>query len=115
MIGNVIGDLYPPSNFAVLINNLATALWLGGSVLLFFSSSILKALQVPESTISYIDSNKMMLFMGLFFINNLASNMMKSGAFEIYLNDELVYSKLETGRMPQVQQLLNILDKKGLN
>jgi selT/selW/selH-like putative selenoprotein len=115
LIGNVVGELYPPSDMAVLLNNITTILWLGGSLLLFFGMPVLKFLQVPDAAINYVETNKMMFFVGLFFLNNMASGLMKSGAFEVYLNDELVYSKIDVGRMPSLQDITRALDERGVN
>jgi selT/selW/selH-like putative selenoprotein len=41
--------------------------------------------------------------------------MLSSGAFEIYANDVLEYSKLETGRMPDMQIIMNILAKHNIH
>jgi|CryBogDrversion2_2_1035213.scaffolds.fasta_scaffold490029_1 selT/selW/selH-like putative selenoprotein len=40
--------------------------------------------------------------------------MLSTGAFELYLNGDLVYSKLATGRMPQVSDVVEALATKGL-
>ena len=32
--------------------------------------------------------------------NNIQNMLISTGAFEIYVNDELIYSKLQTGAMP---------------
>mmetsp|Transcript_34175 Transcript_34175/g.53433 ORF Transcript_34175/g.53433 Transcript_34175/m.53433 type:complete len:82 (-) Transcript_34175:327-572(-) len=51
-----------------------------------------------------INSNKMIVLFGSFFvINGLINSMMSTGAFEVTLNDELVWSKLETGIAPAGQ------------
>eukprot|EP00916_Digyalum_oweni_P006133 GHVL01010582.1.p1 GENE.GHVL01010582.1~~GHVL01010582.1.p1 ORF type:complete len:114 (+),score=4.61 GHVL01010582.1:375-716(+) len=46
-----------------------------------------------------------------FFIGNFISgSLLKSGAFEIYLGNELVWSKLATGQLPSVHDLIAILE-----
>ena len=35
-----------------------------------------------------------------------------SGAFEIYLNDELIFSKLQTGIVPEPEDIIDILKTK---
>ena len=46
--------------------------------------------------------------------NGLVGNLMATGAFEISYNGEQVYSKLETGRMPSLPELLDGLKRAGL-
>jgi len=36
---------------------------------------------------------------------------MQSGAFEIYINGELEFSKLNSGRLPQFEEIQSILAK----
>ena len=39
---------------------------------------------------------------------------LQTGAFEIFLDDVLIYSKLETGRMPNAKDLVEALEKHGI-
>lgn len=49
--------------------------------------------------------------MMLFFLSNIIEGqLISSGAFEIFLNDVPVWSKLETGRIPQPAELFQIID-----
>ncbi|XP_036098981.1 thioredoxin reductase-like selenoprotein T isoform X2 [Molossus molossus] len=51
--------------------------------------------------------------MMVFFLSNMIENQcMSTGAFEITLNDVPVWSKLESGHLPSVQQLVQILDSE---
>jgi len=53
--------------------------------------------------------------MGVFFISSIVqSNLMQTGAFEIYVNGNLEFSKLETNRMPDYEALQVILRKYGV-
>lgn len=55
--------------------------------------------------------NKLYACMMLFFLGNLVEGqLIQSGAFEIWLNDVPVWSKLETGRIPQPPELFQIID-----
>lgn len=46
----------------------------------------------------------------LFITNSIESNMMSTGAFEIFYNDMPVWSKLSTNRIPSAPELLSIVD-----
>ncbi|ETE63747.1 Selenoprotein T, partial [Ophiophagus hannah] len=51
--------------------------------------------------------------MMVFFLSNMIENQcMSTGAFEITLNDVPVWSKLESGHLPSMQQLVQILDNE---
>ncbi|XP_023020770.1 selenoprotein T [Leptinotarsa decemlineata] len=55
--------------------------------------------------------NKLYACMMLFFLSNIIEGqLIQSGAFEITLNDVPVWSKLETGRIPQPAELFQIID-----
>lgn len=55
--------------------------------------------------------NKMYACLMLFFLCNIIEGqLIQSGAFEISLNDVPVWSKLQTGRIPQPAELFQIID-----
>lgn len=64
---------------------------------------------------TYIKQNKMMVGGALLVMNNIGSSMMNTGAFEVYLNNELIYSKLSAGQPPSAEMLFEILKNKGLS
>ena len=58
-------------------------------------------LNIPEPYfITLIKTNKIMTFIALIYLNSLGSSMLASGAFEIYLNGEIIFSKLESKVFP---------------
>lgn len=57
--------------------------------------------------------NKVYACMMVFFLSNMIENQcMSTGAFEITLNDVPVWSKLESGHLPSMQQLVQIIDNE---
>ena len=56
----------------------------------------------------------MMAFCGVFFMNSMANSLTTTGAFEVLLDGEVMYSKLETGRMPNGRQLIELMEQKGI-
>lgn len=55
--------------------------------------------------------NKVYSCLMLFFISNaIETQLLSTGAFEISLNDMPVWSKLESGKVPRYQELVNILE-----
>ncbi|MFH4977882.1 hypothetical protein AB6A40_004591 [Gnathostoma spinigerum] len=62
--------------------------------------------------VSWALNNKLSACMLLFLISNtFESSLMSTGAFEIYLGNEQVWSKLESGRVPSPIELLQIVDQ----
>ena len=53
----------------------------------------------------------MQTFIALYVINLIGSNLLSTGAFEVYIQDELVWSKIETGRLPDHKYLLQEIAK----
>jgi selT/selW/selH-like putative selenoprotein len=49
----------------------------------------------------------------LFLINNIAQSLIATGAFEIYLGDELIFSKLAENRFPKQKDILEALQSRG--
>ncbi|MEE6501008.1 hypothetical protein FKM82_004029 [Ascaphus truei] len=57
--------------------------------------------------------NKVYACMMVFFLSNMIENQcMSTGAFEVTLNDVPVWSKLESGHLPSMQQLVQIIDNE---
>ncbi|VDL72933.1 unnamed protein product [Nippostrongylus brasiliensis] len=58
-------------------------------------------------------SNKISACMMLFLLTNMVeTTLMSTGAFEIYLDKEQIWSKLESGRVPSPQELLQMIDSQ---
>ncbi|XP_008553953.1 thioredoxin reductase-like selenoprotein T homolog CG3887 [Microplitis mediator] len=58
-------------------------------------------------------NNKLYACIMIFFIcNAIEGQLISSGAFEIHFNDVPVWSKLETGRVPQPPELFQIIDNQ---
>mmetsp|Transcript_25280 Transcript_25280/g.81759 ORF Transcript_25280/g.81759 Transcript_25280/m.81759 type:complete len:107 (-) Transcript_25280:133-453(-) len=74
---------------------------LGDKVFSFFGVT-----QIPP-WFQTITDNKLMTFAAVWVANNLAAQTVATGAFEIYLDDTLVFSKLNTGRLPTASDILN--------
>eukprot|EP00055_Hartaetosiga_balthica_P001486 m.138379 g.138379 ORF g.138379 m.138379 type:complete len:81 (-) comp14373_c0_seq1:485-727(-) len=65
--------------------------------------------------LAQFNDNKIMIAITTFFLaRTIATNLSATGAFEIFVDGELVWSKLETGRVPQWNQILEALSSKGI-
>lgn len=70
---------------------------------------------IVKDSYKYIQENKFQFGLGVFFISSIIqTNLMQSGAFEIYVNGNLEFSKLETKNMPDFAALQTILAKYGV-
>lgn len=96
-------DNYPPTPGNAFLSRIVTVLQMGVIALALASEPICTALniQLPENIVRELKEKKMMILMGAWFVGNTINNALTStGAFEVYYEDALVFSKLETGRMP---------------
>lgn len=54
--------------------------------------------------------NQMMILIGIYFaVGMFISSVSSTGAFEIYFNDRLIFSKLAAGRMPELGEVIEQL------
>eukprot|EP00052_Salpingoeca_macrocollata_P026643 m.248427 g.248427 ORF g.248427 m.248427 type:complete len:96 (-) comp22613_c1_seq1:966-1253(-) len=67
---------------------------------------------MPETLIAARENMVMSMVFIFFFANNVSNMFLSTGAFEVYLNGELLHSKLETGHLPEWDSLFhNILTR----
>ena len=109
-IWNISGDNYPPSATQQIIAQITSMIWIVGIAYLILGQSIMAKLNIPEPKfLKDVNENKVFAFIALFMLNNIGNSMLSTGAFEIYLDGKLVFSKLEMGKLPNGEDLLNIL------
>ena len=53
--------------------------------------------------------------MAFFIVTIVQTQLMQSGAFEIYINGNLEFSKLQSGKMPNLHDIVSILSKHNVN
>ena len=83
----IIGDVYPPSTFAVWIAEVSGTLWMLGIALIIFGKSNFDITGLPVPFfVDYISNNKVKTFIIIFVLNNIGHSF-------------LIFSKLQTGRL----------------
>ncbi|CAD6187430.1 unnamed protein product [Caenorhabditis auriculariae] len=61
--------------------------------------------------LQYLHGNKFSMCMFVFMLGNLVEgSLMSTGAFEIYLGNEQIWSKLDSGRVPSAPELIQLID-----
>lgn len=87
---------------------------MGVLLILLTGNKIFELFGVPvPSWYSGVQENKMMTMVGVFFLGNMIeSSLLSSGAFEVTVNGEPVWSKLETGYMPSMEHLISVIDDR---
>lgn len=107
--------MFPPTLWKSL---LATTLQYSMYAMLAYmiaGPKVLTSLGVQEPAwLATLTSNRLYLMVGYFLLNSVVSSLSSSGAYEVYLNDELLYSKLKLGAAPSVEQVEALLVSRGI-
>ena len=101
--------------WASALATLLTIVQWSGILLVFAGTSIFEQLGVPvPNAVASLVDNKFLLI-GVFFIaGQLANKVASSGAFEVYLDGELIHSKLQTGGVLRIEAMTEVLRERGL-
>jgi selT/selW/selH-like putative selenoprotein len=88
---------------------------MGGLAFMFAGNQIISALGLQNvELVTKLNNNKSSVIFGLFILNSLCAQLVSTGAFEVYVNDELVFSKLQMGRVPVVEDIIAALASRGI-
>jgi len=87
------GETYNPGEMKLAISQVLQLIFFGGLVV-----SLVGRMVLPEPMAKFLESNQMIVLGACFLCNILAGNLLNTGAFEIDLNGEPVWSKLDSGR-----------------
>lgn len=117
---NVIvkGEEYPLHFIRKILSYLVTITQISVFTTMILGESIKPFLIniIPNYLIDWIIENKLLSLIISFFAGNiLQSNISNTGAFEIFYNGNQIWSKLQTGNVPNINQLMLILNQNGAN
>lgn len=114
LTGSIKGQTYPPPPHAETAVYLASLIQMSLLAAMFFGSKLFEMAGVPEPhVLKAVQENKMMTFMGTFILNSWANSLTATGAFEVSLDGQLVFSKLEQGHMPTAREIIEALEQAG--
>jgi len=109
------GMNHPPTEQNTQIAQLIGYAQMAGFGLLFFGSFIFQALKMEEpAPVKWMSNHKMNAFCLVFMMGFMSTQLMATGAFEVYYNGQLVFSKLNEGRIPHVNDLVRNLQLHGV-
>uniref|UniRef100_A0AAQ4RFH6 Selenoprotein T n=1 Tax=Gasterosteus aculeatus aculeatus TaxID=481459 RepID=A0AAQ4RFH6_GASAC len=106
------GENFPPTAFNRCAGNLISYLKLL-SILLIVSGQnpfIFLGMDTPRAWNWTQDNKIFSCLMAFFLCNMMETHFLSTGAFEVTLNDVPVWSKLQSGYVPNIQELFQILD-----
>lgn len=109
---SIFGDNYPPPDWRLWLAQFLSGAKLLTIVMILANINVFEWLgQEAPSWWNWFTSNKIYGCMMIFFLcNAVEGQLVATGAFEISFNDVPVWSKLETGRIPQPPELFQIID-----
>lgn len=104
----VVGSNYPPYALNVALSKVVSFATMGAVATAIFGDKIFEMLGMPTPELAaQMQQNKMGSCMGAWFLGNiLHTNLLNTGAFEIYYDGKLVFSKLKENRLPNIPEIL---------
>ncbi|KAA8577576.1 hypothetical protein FQN60_001049, partial [Etheostoma spectabile] len=109
---HIEGENYPPTPLNRVLGQLISCLKLV-SILLIVSGQnpfLLFGLNTPRAWTWSQDNKIFSCLMAFFLCNMMETHFLSTGAFELTLNDVPVWSKLQSGYVPNIQEIFQILD-----
>jgi len=105
------GEVYPPPALNVFLAQLFSLLFMLGLGLGFVGDKIFDHLQIPIGVrlCTWMKNNMMTVVLFLMVLNWIGGQLLSTGAFEVYANEYLIHSKLETGQLPDMNQLIHTI------
>jgi len=111
----VRGENHPPTPMGKLAMNVAAAVQVVGTVFAFFGEYLVGMVGLPRTPlVEQVLDNKLQILGFSFLFNSIAQTVSKTDAFEVYVNGELVFSKLEKQRMPTIDEIFAALAERGV-
>ena len=101
------GGEYPPSSSNKAIANILQYAQYALMLIIIAGDWIFAKLGITPPALYYqVKEKKMIAFFVVFLLgNNVIGMLLQTGAFEIYLDGKVVFSKIQTGRMPTLNEV----------
>jgi len=110
------GSVHQPGFIRESAGKFLSGASIGGVAYLFVGKSVLDLMQIQEPAfLSTFRENRYLSIGGYFICNWLTTQLRNTGAFEVKLNDVLLYSKLQTGRAPRIEETAALIVQQGLD
>jgi len=117
--GNISGGIEKPPQNAVYISQAAGMMQMVAIGFAFFGDSLWAMIPFyggqPPPWWGTVKENKVAVMCFLFFASSAANSQLNTGAFEIELDGEVIFSRIETGRMPLGQDVIQALATNGIH
>mmetsp|Transcript_657 Transcript_657/g.809 ORF Transcript_657/g.809 Transcript_657/m.809 type:complete len:119 (+) Transcript_657:133-489(+) len=106
----VEGAIYPPAPLNAFLSQLCIYALFGLIALMFIGEQLFKSMDFEPGAkiVAMLKNNFYASVMIAFVLNTLAQQLVATGAFEIEIDNETVFSKIATGRIPTPDILENL-------
>lgn len=93
-----------------MIAQATSYLWFAGLILVFGGDYLFKfvGMAQPPELYHKVKQNQTMVLAGLFILNSVGNSQLATGAFEIYVDEQLIFSKLAVGRTPTQEDIMQV-------
>ena len=109
-VGSIQGELFPPPVLNAIASQVLTYTFYLGLFMVVLGEWFFTTV-FPQATalelVKKLKSNQILTMIVLMGINMAANSLLSTGAFEVYYNGSLVFSKLDTGVVPDPNYLLD--------
>lgn len=114
-ITTINSEQYPPPAAGLFAQQLAGVAQIATIALMIGGEGLFRVLGAPvPAWYGGFKDNKMMAFGVVWMANNVAAGLVATGAFEIVVGEDIIFSKLETGRLPNARDVIDGLKAVGL-
>lgn len=112
--GQIAGGNYPPAAWKELVAEVLGWSQFAGIILIFFGERIFSLMGIPQPEWNiWMRDNKLMTGLGIMFVGNLGQQLRATGAFEVIIHGETVFSRLASGSVPLVEDIVDVLIARG--
>lgn len=111
LVDRVYGANYEVDSYKRMLAQFLTYAQTIAIPLLLFGEYVLPVWGANVLIIRWARENRLMVFFIAVAMGTIANSLTASGAFEIYFNDDLIFSKLKTGRWPTLQEVTETINE----
>lgn len=115
----IVGENYPAPEWASYAGTAISAIQLFVMALILMGDGVwtyVPGMQRPPQFYYKMKENPALAFILVFLVlPSYVQSFVNTGAFEVYVDQKLIFSKLETGRMPNVHEIFRALEDAGLS
>jgi len=110
----ISGIVYPPGPIKEYLASAFFFLFIAGIIIMFAGEQIFNSLNFApgQQLCRWMKENQGTVLAVVFLCNFISGQLMQTGAFEVFYNDQLVFSKLATGDLPNPQELVFLASKQ---